>query len=233
MQPAVEALILKQPGSFLGDLLAQGLLAAGMHVVTVATPYDIVVEAERSTVSPRCVLLAVDYFGREEFRLLPLLKREWPDTQVATYHSSGFEHKGRLAELMGADFVLGEPEDVAALLETLARKPATSTVRPAVAWRPSPLERPPSVRRVAPPPAPVPVAPPEPAVEPEAAPSEAETFAANLDAALAQPAAAAPIHDTPPSVPNQTLPSPATATALTRSSPSPSATVTWRQRWPS
>ncbi len=125
----VDALILKQPGSPLSDLLDQGLLAAGLYVVRVATAYDVVVEAERAAVPLRLILLAVDHFGREEFRLLPVIRREWPGAQVAAYHSPGFEHKGLLADLMGADAVLAGPEDAARFLEALAPRAAQPAAR--------------------------------------------------------------------------------------------------------
>jgi hypothetical protein len=174
-QSVVDALILKQPGSLLGDLLDQGLSAAGLHVIRVATPYDVVVEAERAAVPFRLILLAVDHFGREEFRLLPVIRREWPGAQVAAYHSPGFEHKGLLADLMGADAVLAGPEDVARFLEALAPRAAQPAAGPAPE-----AARPPDT----------PLAPP-PGGTPRAArrAPEGDAFGTNLDEAPAPQAA--------------------------------------------
>ena len=170
-----DSLILRQQNSLLSNLLEQGLMAAGMRVVQVSTAYDVVVEAERASTPFRHVILGVDYFGREEFRLLPLIRREWPSTVVAAYHSPGFEHKGLLSELMGADVVLSGPDDVARFLETLAPSPK----EPAAQAPPAPSR--PHV------PAPAPrVSAHTEALLAAAAPS----FDADLDEALAQDAIA-------------------------------------------
>lgn len=101
------------------DLLHDGLRAAGVHVTVVATVFDLPAEMERAGGVPYLVL-GVDYFGREEFRLLPMVRREWPRTVIVAYHGPGFEHQGRVAELVGADVVLGSPADVSRFVTGLA-----------------------------------------------------------------------------------------------------------------
>lgn len=177
-----QALLLKQPGSCLGDLLAQGLAAAGVSVTVASTPYDLVVEAERAAGTFSHIVVPVDYFGRDEFRLFPLVRREWPDTVLAAYHSPGFEHKGLLADLVGADFVLSGDADVSRFIEALCARPASP--RPPAPARPARVEAPPekAAPQVVPPPA-GPVAPAAP--EPPADRVETAVFAASLRAALA------------------------------------------------
>jgi hypothetical protein len=148
------ALLVKEPGSALAEVIEQSLGAAGVRVTSVATPYEALVEVERAehaTAKPtggagvaigdrlsppgeagplRIVILGVDHFGREEFRLLPLVRRQWPDLTLVAYHSPGFEYKGRLAELVGADFAIGNLDGVSCLLEGLPPAAARGEARP-------------------------------------------------------------------------------------------------------
>jgi hypothetical protein len=118
-------------GSAMGEALHRGLLAAGMRVAVVPTVFDAVVEAERiagprvrttsgTSGGLRHLIVGIDYFGQQEFRLFPLVRREWPETLLVAYHSPGLDYKGRLAELLGADAVLATLEDVARFAEGLA-----------------------------------------------------------------------------------------------------------------
>jgi len=127
---ALASLLLKQPGSALAEVLYQSLRAAGARVTTAANPYEILAEAARAEHPFRHILLGVDYFGREDFRLLPLLRREWPEAFLVAYHSSGFEYKGELAELVGADLVLTDEKGLSAFLKNLSIRPASAR-RPA------------------------------------------------------------------------------------------------------
>jgi hypothetical protein len=97
----------------------QGLPAAGVRVAAIPTAWDAVVEMERAR-GARYLFLGVDYFGRDEFRLIPLVRREWPDTVVIALASAGFEHQGRLAELVGADVVLTSLDGILAFVNGLA-----------------------------------------------------------------------------------------------------------------
>jgi len=89
-------------------------------VTAVPTAFDGVVEAERASRPFRYLVAGIDFYGRNEFGLFPLVRREWPETVIVVYHSPGFEHKARIAELLGAHIVLATPEAVSAFLEGLA-----------------------------------------------------------------------------------------------------------------
>jgi len=123
---ALTSLLVKPGGSALAETLERSLRAAGARVTTVTNPYDVLVEVARAEGPFRHILLGVDYFGRDEFRLLPILRREWPEMVLVAYHSPGFEYKGELAELVGADLVLTGPDDISRFLEALSpASPAT------------------------------------------------------------------------------------------------------------
>jgi hypothetical protein len=107
-----------------------GLRAAGVKVISVSTAYDAVVEVERLGGRLRHLILGVDFFGRDELRIIPLARREWPEMMIVAYHSPGFEHKGRLAELVGADLVLGTPDQIANFMESLAPSLPASSAGP-------------------------------------------------------------------------------------------------------
>ena len=120
-------LFVKAGRSALAEMLHQSLLAAGLPMMVVPTAYDVVAEAQRRGGGVRWLVVGVDYFGPNEYRLLPLVKREWPETVIVAYHSPGFEHKGRLAELVGADVMLSSPEGAAHFMDALAPDgPATA-----------------------------------------------------------------------------------------------------------
>jgi len=116
---AAASILVEHGADPMAEALRRGLLAAGFAVAVVPTVFDAVVEAARSA-SPRHFVVAVDFFGQQEFRLFPLVRREWPDATIVAYHSAGFEHKGRLAELVGADVVLASHEEVIRFIEGLA-----------------------------------------------------------------------------------------------------------------
>ena len=124
------ALLVKQPGSALAEILHQSLRAAGARVTMAANPYEVLAEAARAEHPFRYILVGVDYFGRDDFRLLPLLRRVWPEAFLVAYHSSGFEYKGELAELVGADLVLADEKGLSAFLKSLSTRPASAR-RPA------------------------------------------------------------------------------------------------------
>lgn len=117
---ASTALLVKQPGSSAGEALHRGLCAAGHRVTAVPTAFDGVVEAERASRPFRYLVAGIDFYGRNEFGLFPLVRREWPETVIVVYHSPGFEHKARIAELLGAHIVLATTEAVSTFLEGLA-----------------------------------------------------------------------------------------------------------------
>jgi len=131
MNPAAPiSLLVKHCGAAAGELLDRGLRAAGLLVVVAPTVYDAVIEAERATGSLRHLICCVDYFGRDDFRLFRLVRREWPKTVIVAHYSPGFEYKGRLAELVGADVILGCLEDIANFVEGLAPSAAPTEPEP-------------------------------------------------------------------------------------------------------
>ena len=131
MRPtSLASLLLKQPGSALAEILHQSLRAAGARVTTAANPYEVLAEAARAEHPFRYILLGVDYFARDDFRLVALLRREWPEAFLVAYHSPGFEYKGELAELVGADLILADEKGLAAFLDSLSARPASAR-RPA------------------------------------------------------------------------------------------------------
>ena len=125
----LESLLLKQRGSVLAEVLDQSLRAAGVRVTTAANPYEVLAEAARAERPFRYILVGVDYFGRDDFRLLPLVRREWPEAFLVAYHSPGFEYKGELAELVGADLVLADEKGLSAFLQGLSARPSSARRR--------------------------------------------------------------------------------------------------------
>jgi hypothetical protein len=121
-EAGTRAILVKQRGSAMADLLEQSLGAAGVRIMAVETAYEAIVEAERSAAPYRYIILGVDHFGREEFRLIPVVRREWPQATLVAYHSPGFEYKGALADLVGADLVLAGLDGISVLLEDLGQK---------------------------------------------------------------------------------------------------------------
>ncbi len=189
------SLLVKQSGSAVADALEKGLRAAGLRVVVAPSAFDTVIEAARAA-GARHLLVGVDYFGPEEFRLLPLFRREWPDTMIVAYHGPGFEHKGRIAELVGADLVVSRPGEVTRFLETLGTGEAAGPGEPARAEPPTtPRHR-----------GPEPPAPGEPPVRQPAAgppePSIATPMTAGRHRRGAAGAGAPPRPDSPPATPS-------------------------------
>jgi hypothetical protein len=136
----------------MSDAIQDGLRAAGLRASAVSNVFDAVVEAEHAARghdgSPARaltqILVCVDHFGQQDFRLFPLLRREWPGTLIVAFHSPGFDYKGRLADLLGADVVLGSAADVAEWAKSLvpsAGEPPTAPVEPPA--RPAPEPPPP------------------------------------------------------------------------------------------
>jgi len=164
------SVLVKQAGSAVAEALHQGLRDTGFKVIAVPTAYDVVVEAERAAGAVEHVLLGVDHFGPGEFRLIPLVRREWPETLLVAYHSPGFEHKGRIAELVGADTVLSTADDVSRFLAPLASRNGAQSAVPAPAPPAPPRATPPAAPpRRRPSPAAAPTSPPPaPAAKPEA-----------------------------------------------------------------
>ena len=127
----LSALLLRHADSLLADELERGLWAAGVRVTAVPSVYDAVVEGERAGAAFDYLILGVDRFGKDEFALVPFARREWPHTAIAAYHSPGFRYKASLAELMGADHILADADDIQGFLEGLSPEgPAT--------WGPAP-----------------------------------------------------------------------------------------------
>jgi len=121
MLPRPLALLVKQPHSAGAEVLERGLRSVGYEVVCLPTVFDAIPEAARSGGEVQYLLVGVDYLGPEAFRVLPIFRREWPQVTIVAYHSEGFEHKGRVAALVGADVVVSRPEEVHYFLETLPK----------------------------------------------------------------------------------------------------------------
>jgi len=204
------SVLVKQAGSAVAETLHHGLRDAGLHVVVVPTAYDVVVEAERAPGTVAHVVLGVDHLGPGEFRLMPLVRREWPETVVVAYHGPGFEYKGRIAELVGADIVLSTAEDVSRFLAGLtAHRTAGPAVPPPAP--PAPLRMIPSPAPPQGPPtpaAPPPVPEPAPAAKPEPAEAASDTTASHPPppavATPAPPPPAAPAEPEPSHVESET-----------------------------
>ncbi len=197
--PATCALLVRQQGSRLAEVLEQSLGAAGVRVTAVASPYEAILEADRTDRHFRYLIVGVDHFGRDEYRLLPMARREWPETTVVAYHSPGFEYKGRLAELVGADVVVAGLDDISSLLEQLASPPEHAEMRPAERPEPAPEEAEPARPAAGIATAPEPTETPEPGAEP---PSDEEAGAPGPEAETPPPsaepsAAAAPAEPVP------------------------------------
>ena len=118
-QGAAVSLLVKPVGPA-GAVLEEGLRAAGLRVVSVPTVYDAVAEAQRAGPGMGRLVVGIDGFGPNEFRVFPLMRREWPQATLVACHSPGFEYKGRIAELVGADVVLCGIDDVVQFIESLA-----------------------------------------------------------------------------------------------------------------
>lgn len=185
------SLLVQQADSATGEALLRGLRAAGIRVLAVSTAWDAVVEMERAG-GARYLLVGIDYFGRDEFRLLPLVRREWPPTVIIAYLSPGFEHLGRIAELVGADVILASVEEASAFVNSLAPGP------PPEAQEAAPLpDRTPEPVAAEPPAAPVAAA--APAIEVPPRPSEVHAAAVNGQTPLAaEPLKASETAEAPP-----------------------------------
>ena len=133
---ALTSLLVKQRGSARAELIDQSLRAAGARVTAVDNPYEAIAEAARAQTAFRYIVLGVDYFGRDEFRILPLLHREQPETTLVAYHSPGFRYKGELSELVGADLVLADSDDVSRFLESFSARPARPEAPPVATTAP-------------------------------------------------------------------------------------------------
>ena len=131
MAQATTMAVLVQPSaSTVGEAVRLALEAAGLQSIVVPTVFDAVVEIERAAGAVRYLAASVDYFGPQEFRLLPLVRREWPETILIASHSPGFNYKGRLAELVGADVILGSLDDVSRFAAGLPKAATEAAFQP-------------------------------------------------------------------------------------------------------
>jgi hypothetical protein len=175
------SLVLKPAGPP-GEALDQALRAAGFCVRVAPTVFDVVTEAHRAGGSLQHLFVGVDHWGPNEFRLLPLVRREWPATTIVAYHSPGFAYKGRVAELAGADAVLGSIDEIVQFIGSLA-----ASAEPA-----APVEPPPE------PPRPAPVAKAETTRPVGAAPPAAVAASPAIEPADTAPPGVAPVLEPPP-----------------------------------
>lgn len=152
---ATTSLLLKSGGAGAAEAIERGLRAAGVRVVCIPTAYDAVAEMDRARGMVRHLILGVDHFGPGEFRLLPLVRREWPEAILVAYHAPGFEYKGRLAELVGADIILSGPDAVAFFIDSQVAVAAAPMEGVEPEPPPPPVRRPAPAAAVRPMPAPV------------------------------------------------------------------------------
>ena len=232
---AATCLLVRPAASAMSDAIQDGLRAAGLHAAAVSNVFDAVVEAEHAARgqagSPARALIqtivCVDHFGQQDFRLFPLMRREWPETLIVAFHSPGFDYKGRLADLLGADVVLGSAADVAEWVKSLvpaARPGRAAPVEPSARPAPEPPPAPP-------PPAPTGLPPaaayqylarapdPPPAANASSPPPSAPP--AEVKPAAPPPANAAPPSPPPSAAPGLRLTPAAEAVAALLRSPPP------------
>jgi hypothetical protein len=117
-------LLLKSGGCPAAETLHRSLRAAGLPVAVLASAYDVPAAMLQRGPAVDRLVLGVDAFGREEFAVIPMVRREWPHVSIVAYVSAGFEYKGRIAELVGAQTVLASPAQVAAYVDAVADGPA-------------------------------------------------------------------------------------------------------------
>ena len=194
MNQAAATCVLLKPAGPAGEALQQALDAAGLRVLVVPTVFDVVAEAERAGEALRYLFVGVDFWSPSEFRLLPLVRREWPGVTVVACHSPGFEYKGRVAELVGADAVLCGIDEMVPFAEGLAAAarpdaPREAAPEPAA---PAPLAKAEAVSvEIPPPPAP-------PADKPPASPLQSIPL---VQPQPPRPASAPPADRAPPAPP--------------------------------
>lgn len=195
--------LLVKPAGLEGEALEKALRDAGFSVRIAPTVFDVVTEAHRAGGALKHLFVDVDHWGPAEFRLLPLVRREWPATTIVACHSPAFAYKGRLAELAGADAVLGSTEEILQFVEGLAA-PA------------EPAPAPPSLKQ-----APVSEAVAE-TVEPPPAPPQAGSPPPSPEAARPP---ASPLQSIPMIQPPTRPPEPASAPPADRPAPAPPGSV--------
>ena len=202
------SLILRPPGPA-GEVLEHALRAAGLCVRVAPTVFDVVTEAQRAPGGLRHLFVGIDHWGPAEFRLLPLVRREWPATTIVAYCSPGFAYKGRVAELVGADAVLASIDEMMRFVEGLASsaEPAPPFEPPPAPVQPAPVAKAPASRPVESPP-PIAVAAP-PIAKPAAKPVVEPAVAAPPEVASVtelEPPPPAPDTTKPPASPVQSIP---------------------------
>ena len=200
--------LILRPAGPAGEVLEHALRAIGLSVRVAPTVFDIVTEAQRAQGGLQHLFVGVDHWGPAEFRLLPLVRREWPATIVVAYCSPGFAYKGRVAELVGADAVLTSIDEMMRFVEGLASsaEPAQPFEPPPEPAQPAPVAKAPASRPIESPPpvaAAAPSAAAKPAAEPAAEPAVAAPPAA---AAPPEPPPPAPDATKPPASPVQSIP---------------------------
>ena len=129
------SLLVRQEGSPLAEAAHQALLAAGCRVAVAATTYDAVAEADRLGPTLAHVFVGVDFLSLDDLRFIPLVRREWPHAKVIAYHGPAYAHKGRLAEILGADVVANTWEQMTQIVTGLTQSAANT---PAPASPPAP-----------------------------------------------------------------------------------------------
>ncbi|MDP6380398.1 MAG: hypothetical protein QF662_03540 [Phycisphaerae bacterium] len=87
----------------MADQLLAELDRRGARITRVGSLYEAVAKLLCADKPFDALFVGVDFFGKEEFRLFPLLKKRWPALTAVTYASGGFRHKCSLADILGAD----------------------------------------------------------------------------------------------------------------------------------
>jgi len=124
--------------------VAERLRARGVAVVSAANVYEAAVELARRPERFAAVVLAADFFNREELRFFSMAGRRWPAVRSAAVARPAFAYKASMADLAGADAVCADPARAGHLVaalgiapETVA-EPAAPTPRETVSPEPSP-----------------------------------------------------------------------------------------------
>jgi len=103
--------------------VTERLRASGVAVVPVANVYEAAVELARQGERFAAVVLAVDFFNREELRFFSMAARRWPAVRTAAVTRPAFAYKASMADLAGAAAVCADPARAGDLASALGIAP--------------------------------------------------------------------------------------------------------------
>lgn len=117
--PAPEVLVVCPPSHPVAEAVIEQFRDAGCAVHRPASVYEATVDVARDPERFAAVVMAVDFFNREELRFFRLALHRWPGLQTAALAQPNFAHKAAIAELAGADFVCTDPAQAGQLAARL------------------------------------------------------------------------------------------------------------------